>query len=122
MIQDLRALPQPLDESLKWRNPHFDQGGAVLKWCVTKDWINVYFYRGALLEDRRGCSETTENTRMRTIKVSMKRPLDRDAFRHLLGQAVALNAGTGSGRPPRTRGAPAGRSADREGTNARLIR
>jgi hypothetical protein len=96
MLEDLRALPAPLDESLKWRNPHFDRGGAILKWYVAKEWINVYFYRGALLEDRRGCFEATDNTRMRTIKVSEQRPLDRDAFRDLLGQAVALDAGNSS--------------------------
>jgi hypothetical protein len=104
MLEDLRALREPLDESLKWRNPHFDGCGAVLKWYVAKEWINVYFYRGDLLEDRRGCFDATDNTRMRTIKVSKQRPLDRDAFRDLLGQAVGLDAGTGSGPVPRTPG------------------
>lgn len=71
MLVDIRALPVALAESIKWGNPYFEQRGAVVKWYVAKEWINVYFYKGHLLDDPQGVFELTDNCRMRTIKITL---------------------------------------------------
>lgn len=92
LLADIRALPTPLQESIKWGNPHFDRHGAVTKWYVAKDWINVYFYKGHLLDDPGRCFEPTANSRMRMIKIIESRSLNRAAFTALLRTAVDLNS------------------------------
>jgi hypothetical protein len=107
MLDDIRALPVELDESIKWRNPNFDRDGAVVKWFLANEWINVIFYKGHLLDDRDGCFEPTDNIRMRTIKITEARPLDRSAWDRLLRAAVECNTpdvarpsrGADQGRP-----------------------
>lgn len=95
MLVDIRALPVALAESIKWGNPYFEQRGAVVKWYVAKEWINVYFYKGHLLDDPQGVFELTDNCRMRTIKITPARPLDRAPFAELLQAAVALDGADG---------------------------
>ena len=92
LLEEIRALPTPLAESIKWRNPFFDLHGAVLKWYVAKGWINVYFYKGHLLDDAEGLFEPTDDSRMRTIKITEARSLDRAIFAALLHAAVKLNS------------------------------
>ncbi|MGO2004588.1 MULTISPECIES: DUF1801 domain-containing protein [Micrococcaceae] len=91
LLEEIRALPTPLEESIKWRNPYFDYNGAVVKWYVAKAWINVYFYKGYLLEDSEGLFEQTDDLRMRTVKITQARPLDRVSIAALLDAAVELN-------------------------------
>lgn len=50
----VRALQRPtiVEESIKWGNPFFSLSGrAIAKIFVAREWINVYFYRGAELSD-----------------------------------------------------------------------
>lgn len=96
MLHDIRGLPIPLAESLKWRNPYFEHHGAVVKWYLATEWINVYFFKGYLLEDPDGCFEPTSNSRMRTIKISETTAMNRSAFTALLRSAVELNSPTGT--------------------------
>lgn len=95
LLAAIRALPTGLDESIKWHNPFFEYRGAVVKWYVARDWVNVYFYKGYLLQDPGGVFEPTGNSRMRTIRISETRPLDQHAFVEMLRSAVALNARAG---------------------------
>lgn len=58
------------DESIKWGNPYFAiDGRAAVKLFVARDWVNVYFYRGAELSDPSGLLEPGDQKRMRKMRV-----------------------------------------------------
>ncbi len=90
LLDDMRATAS-LSEHMKWGHPYFDHNGAaVTKWFCAKGWINVYFFRGRELADPHGLFEDSTNSRMLTVRITRARGLDRDAFRNLVRDAVAL--------------------------------
>lgn len=43
------------DEAIKWGQPYFSMNGhAVVKLYAARDWINLFYYRGAELPDPEG--------------------------------------------------------------------
>lgn len=84
------AAPQ-LEASIKWGNPYFEHNGAVLKWFVAKDWINVYFFRGLQISDPNELFIKTRNSKMRTMRFFEMDGLNTEATKALVAQAVRLN-------------------------------
>lgn len=90
LVSDIRAIA-PFGEHIKWGNPYFEiDGSAVLKSYCATTWINVYLFRGSELADPTGLFEPTNNARMRTIRITAGRTLDREAVRDLVARAVQL--------------------------------
>lgn len=93
--RQLLALQQDVDSAIegaiKWQNPYFSYNGhALLKWYCANDWINVYFFKGAQLQDPAHLFEETDNKSMRTIKLFADSELNEDAYWELVKSAVDL--------------------------------
>ncbi len=79
----------PFDESIKWGNPFFGVNGrAVVKLFAAKEWINVFYYRGAELPDPRGVLESEGRTAMRRVRIQRNDVVDRKTL-VLLTRAAA---------------------------------
>ena len=87
--QVIRESSDEITESLKWNNPYFDLHGSFIKFFVAKDWVNVYFYKGYLLQVE--LFEPSDNAKMRTVKLYADKPFDKAAFTALVSKAVILN-------------------------------
>lgn len=87
--QVIRGSSSEITESLKWANPYFDLNGSFIKFFVAKDWVNIYFYKGYLLESN--IFEPSDNTRMRTVKMYADKTFDKTSFTMLVSEAVKLN-------------------------------
>ena len=79
-----------MEMSIKWRNPFFSHNGAVLKWFVAKEWINVYFFKGSSLDDPAGLFIPTDNEEMRTIRLIETDKVPGKTIADLVRRAVAL--------------------------------
>lgn len=91
IVRLIRASGKPIAESIKWGNPYFDYNGGLIKVFCAKSWINIYFYKGYLLEDSHHYFEASDNSRMRTIKLFANKPLEARLFTDLLAAAIKLN-------------------------------
>lgn len=83
----------PFDEALKWRQPFFSLNGkAVVKLFAAKEWINLFYYRGAGLSDPNGllCEEGT--SAMRRLRILRQQTPPLDDIRILTREAATLAA------------------------------
>ncbi|KTS09001.1 DUF1801 domain-containing protein [Microbacterium testaceum] len=81
----------PFEESIKWGNPFFAlDGRAVVKMFVARDWINVFFYRGADLEDPNNLLAEDGRSSMRRMRVLRDEPFHYELLAQLTRQAAAL--------------------------------
>lgn len=89
VVHIIRNSADGIAEDLKWGNPYFDLNGGFIKLFVAKDWINVYFYKGYLLQSK--LLEPSDNVKMRTVKIYPNKPLNKVEFTKLVDQAIKLN-------------------------------
>lgn len=94
------AVPQAVEER-KWKKPSspagvptWSQGGILFTGETYKDKVKLTFARGAALDDPAGLfnASLTGGTR-RAIDIREGETLDAAAFKALVREAVALNAG-----------------------------
>ncbi len=79
-----------LDESMKWRQPYFSlHGRAVVKLFTAKDWIDVFFYRGAELADPDGLLGAEGRSSMRRLQILRDHAVP-GGLQSLVRQAIAL--------------------------------
>ena len=88
-LKVIRDSSSEIVESLKWGNPYFDLHGSFIKFFVAKDWVNIYFYKGYLLQSE--LFEPSDNTKMRTVKLYANKPFDIAEFTDLVNEAAKLN-------------------------------
>jgi len=90
LLKDIGAAG-PFGEHISWRHPYSElDGAAVLKWFCAKEWINVYFFRGRELSDQHRLFESSDNARMRTVRLAAATDLNRSEFQDLVQAAAAL--------------------------------
>jgi hypothetical protein len=94
------AAPSAVEER-KWRKPSnpagvpvWEEGGIICTGETYKDKVKLTFAKGAALADPAGLfnSSLDGNTR-RAIDIFEGEPVDEDAFKALVREAAALNAG-----------------------------
>jgi hypothetical protein len=103
MLARLRALIKQADpevvEEVKWRKPSSPAGvpvwshdGMICTGEIYKDKVKLTFAKGASLDDPSGLfnSSLDGNTR-RAIDIGEGEPIDEDAFKALIAEAVSLN-------------------------------
>jgi hypothetical protein len=97
------AAPSAVEER-KWRKPSnpagvpvWEDGGIICTGETYKDKVKLTFAKGAALADPAGLfnSSLDGNTR-RAIDIFEGEPIDEDAFKALVREAAALNAGKAS--------------------------
>lgn len=83
-----------LDESIKWDQPYFSMNEhAVLKLYAAREWINLFYYRGAELPDPDGQLTGEGSSRMRRQRVHRDNPdLPLAEIQRLVRAAAALAA------------------------------
>ena len=91
IIKRIRNIKPKLNESIKWKNPYFENNGAVLKLFAAKEWIDIFFYRGYELEEFQDTFRKDENRKMRAIKIYREDSFDYDQFEKMVKSAVKLN-------------------------------
>ena len=108
IIAKLRALIHKADpaisESLKWRQPAYEHQGIVCITSAHKEWINVIFYKGAMIPDIHKIYNRESNRKnLGVIKLTDAKQIKDKAYLDYFRQAVALNL---SGAKPKRRTAP----------------
>jgi len=94
----MRALIREADpemvEEVKWRGvPVWSHGGIICTGETYKGVVKLTFLKGASLADPAGLfNSSLEGNARRAIDIREGEPVDEDAFRALIRQAVALNA------------------------------
>ena len=91
IVEEIRRRGS-LDESIKWGNPFFAVNNrSVVKLFVARDWINVFFYRGAELTDTDHLLASEGRSAMRRIRVQPDASAALDtSIGDLTRQAIAL--------------------------------
>lgn len=85
-----QAGPQ-VTETIKWGNPYFSfRGAAVVKWYVSRNWINVYFFKGRLLKDPSCLFVESDTKLMRIVRLFEKSQVDFIKLTELLNAAFLL--------------------------------
>lgn len=100
LIQE--ADPQ-IDEEWKWRGvPVWSHDGIVCTGETYKTVVKLTFAKGAALDDPAGLfNASLEGNTRRAIDIGKDHKVDAEAFKALIGSAVALNASTQAGRAAR---------------------
>lgn len=82
-----------LDEAIKWGQPYFSLNGrAVVKLYAARDWINVFYYRGAELPDPEGLLVGDGPSGMRRLRAHRgDSDLPLAEIRRLVGVAATLS-------------------------------
>lgn len=93
----MRALIREADpdvvEEVKWRGvPVWSHGGIICTGETYKSVVKLTFLKGASLADPSGLfNSSLEGNARRAIDIREGEVVDRDAFKALIGEAVALN-------------------------------
>ncbi len=93
----MRALIREADpdvvEEVKWRGvPVWSHGGIICTGETYKSVVKLTFMKGASLADPAGLfNSSLEGNTRRAIDIREGEVVDRDAFKALIGEAVALN-------------------------------
>ncbi len=93
----MRALIREADpdviEEVKWRGvPVWSHGGIICTGETYKNVVKLTFMKGASLADPAGLfNSSLEGNARRAIDIREGETLDADAFKALIGEAVALN-------------------------------
>ena len=105
MLTRVRALIHEADpdivETWKWRGtPVWEHDGIVCTGETYKSVVKLTFMRGASVEDPTGLfNSSLEGGTRRAVDLVEGADLDDDAFRGLIGAAVALNVGLRERKP-----------------------
>ena len=105
MLTRVRALIHEADpdivETWKWRGtPVWEHDGIVCTGETYKSVVKLTFMRGASVEDPTGLfNASLEGGTRRAVDLVEGADLDDDAFRGLIGAAVALNVGLRERKP-----------------------
>ena len=91
IIKIIRRVKPKLNESIKWKNPYFENNGAVLKMFIAKKWIDILFYHGYELVEFEDMFRRDENSKMRAIKIESEHSFNYDRFEKMVNTAVKLN-------------------------------
>ena len=105
MLTRVRALIHEADpdivETWKWRGtPVWEHDGIICTGETYKSVVKLTFMRGASVEDPTGLfNSSLEGGTRRAVDLVEGADLDDDAFRGLIGAAVALNVGLRERKP-----------------------
>ncbi|PWJ53279.1 protein of unknown function (DU1801) [Quadrisphaera granulorum] len=80
------------EEAIKWSHPYFAcSGRAVLKLHVARGWINIFFYRGAELNDPDHLLSNGGTSGMRRLRLERDAPLPVVQIQELSRQAANIS-------------------------------
>lgn len=96
LVVAIRKVKPALMESIKWKNPYFENDGAVLKFFVAKNWIDIFVYRGYELSKFQDMFVADENKKMRAIKIMAGSDFDFVRFQRMVEAAIKLTNGSKS--------------------------
>lgn len=89
ILDSMLAVEPKFEASIKWKNPYFSlDGRASIKWYVAKEWINVYFYRGAQFDDPDHLFVESDNRDMKMLKIFPDSSFNQNAFQDLVRQSL----------------------------------
>ena len=95
----LRQLIHQADPAIEetWRSdkPHFDHEGIMIGMCAFKEFVSIWFHKGALIKDPKKLFEALakdEEKCVRAYKIHEGEAVDEAAFSDLVRKAIALNA------------------------------
>lgn len=111
MLVRLRQLIHSVDEDIteawKWNSPHFEHDGIMIGLHGFKNFVSVWFHKGALLKDTHKLfdkPEKDEDKGIRKVKFHEGDAINEKAFMDLVKQAVKVNqsgAKLGDAKPAR---------------------
>jgi hypothetical protein len=82
-------------ENWRWDMPHFDHGGIMIGMRAFKEFVSVWFHKGALIKDPKKLFEPVgkdEEKGMRAYKIHEGEAINEAAFTDLVKKAIAVNA------------------------------
>jgi hypothetical protein len=95
IVQALHALVKKAapkaEEAIKWAQPVYSSNGPMIFIKAHSKHVNFGFWRGAQLKDTKNLL-TGDGDRMRHVKVTALKEINKTAFTDLVKQALALNA------------------------------
>lgn len=91
-LREIIHKTQPdVEEKIKWGSAAFDYNGPLIWAFCAQKWVHISFTQGALLDDKHGLFEPTENKAQRTIKIRQNDPFPEQAIKELVAQAIINN-------------------------------
>jgi hypothetical protein len=90
--QLIRKAGPKLEESLKWGTPCYSGTANVCSIMAFKNHVNLAFFRGAELADKKGLLEGTGKA-MRHVKLCELKDVKKAAITGLVKEAVGLDGG-----------------------------
>lgn len=105
--QLIHTVDEDVTESWKWNSPHFDHDGIMIGLHGFKNFVSVWFHKGALLKDTHKLfdkPEKDEEKGIRKVKFEEGDAINEKAFVDLVKQAVKVNqsgAKLGDAKPAR---------------------
>jgi hypothetical protein len=98
IVSELRALVRraapKATEAFKWAQPVYEFNGPAIWIKAYKNYVNIGFWRGALMHDQSGLLEG-DGERMRHVKLEAVKDIKKSAISNYIKQAIALNAERG---------------------------
>lgn len=85
-----KAAPKT-EEAIKWAQPVYSHNGPMIFIKAHSKHVNFGFWRGAQMKDAKGLL-TGDGDRMRHIKITALKDVNKTALADFVKQAVALNA------------------------------
>lgn len=82
-----------ISETIKWRQPCFEQDGLVCAFAAFKKHVNFSFFKGQFLNDSAGIFTPSDNNELTALKFSSVADIpDSDVLKAYIQQAIALNS------------------------------
>ena len=94
--QVIHAVDENIEETWRWNSPGFDHGGIMLGMSGFKQFVSVWFHKGALLKDTHGLFEKlakNEEKGNRVYKIHQGEAINEKALTDLVKQAIKVNKG-----------------------------
>lgn len=86
-----QAAPE-LSETIKWRQPCFEQDGLVCAFAAFKKHVNFAFFKGKLIDDSAALFEPSDNNELTSLKLTCLADIPNEVVLiNYIQQAVALN-------------------------------
>ena len=86
------ASPE-ISETIKWRQPCFEQDGLVCAFAAFKKHVNFSFFKGQFLNDSAGIFTPSDNNELTALKFSSVADIpDSKVLKAYIQQAIALNS------------------------------
>jgi hypothetical protein len=80
-----------IEETIKWGSPFFVHDGLVCGMFSAKNWVHLGIYNAALVADKQGLFEETDNKGARSIKFLQNKKIPSEELIAILEQVVANN-------------------------------